>query len=693
MTAAATGARVGVDIGGTFTDLVLTRPDGRIFQCKISSTPAAPEQAVLEGIQKIIRDAAIAPRDIVEVVHGTTVGSNTLLQKVGAPTGLITTKGFRDVLEIGRLRTPGMFDLQWDKPAPLILRRHRLEVTERIAADGSILVPLDEGELRVVGSELVQAGITSLAICFLNSYRNAIHEEAAERVLKSSYPQLKITTSTSVLPEAKEYERTSTTAVNAYVRPVLERYLTQLEEGLQSIGVSGRLLVCNSNGALASSHTARAKPVFFISSGRAAGAAGGARLGDAIGLRDMVVFDMGGTTASAALVKDGELSRVSEYEFRAGISMPSRFIKAGGYMMSVPSVDVAEVGSGAGSIASIDEGGLMRVGPISAGADPGPVCYGTGGDRPTVTDANLILGYLPAHLAGGSRPLLRDKAEAVIERDLGARFGLAAETAAHGVREVVNANMARAIRAVTVERGVDPRSFTLVAIGGSGPVHAADVARLLSMPRILVPAFPGVFTAMGMLAGDVERYFVRVLPGRLNDLDTAEVKNALDALSAEARDALQQEGVAAEQVVLVSEINMRCRGQELFLPVPFVEPADKNALRAAFLSAYEAIYSYAPSGVIETVSLKLTGKGLRPGKLDFRFPSTRGGTVAPPKGTRRVYFGGSHGWLDAPVYDRAAMPSAVDGPAIVEAADSTVAIPPDVRAEADEHQNILMTIR
>jgi N-methylhydantoinase A len=407
----------------------------------------------------------------------------------------------------------------------------------------------------------------------------------------------------------------------------------------------------------------------------------------------MVVFDMGGTTASAALVKDGELSRVSEYEFRSGISMPSRFIKAGGYMMSVPSVDVAEVGSGAGSIAYVDEGGLMRVGPVSAGADPGPVCYGSGGDKPTVTDANLVLGYLPTSLAGGSRSLLTDRAKQVIARDLGTRFGLTAETAAHGVREVVNANMARAIRAVTVERGVDPRSFTLVAIGGSGPVHAADVARLLSMPRILVPAFPGVFTAMGMLAGDVERYFVSALPGRLSDLDSAKLKIALDLLSSEARGALADEGVGAEQVVLITEINMRFRGQELFLPVPFEQPADKDALRAAFLAAYEAIYSYAPTDIVETVSLKLTGKGLRPGKLDFRFPSSRSQTVVQPKETRRVFFGGSRGWLDTPVYQRTTMPSVIDGPAIVEATDSTVAIPPDVRAEADEHQNILMTVR
>ncbi len=685
------GARIGVDIGGTFTDLVLTCRDGRIVHRKVSSTPAAPEAAVLDGIRLVMQDAAVSASDVEEVVHGTTVGSNTLLQKVGAPTGLITTKGFRDVLEIGRLRTPGMFDLQWEKPKPLIARRHRREVTERIAFDGMILTPLDQVELLTVACDLAECGITSLAVCFLNSYRNPAHEEAAERILASHFPALQVTTSVSVLPEAKEYERTSTTAVNAYVRPVLERYLTRLEAGLISLGVSAPLLVCNSNGALASSETARTKPVFFISSGRAAGAAGGARLGEAIGLRDMVVFDMGGTTASAALVQNGELSRVSEYEFRAGMSTPSRFIKAGGYMMSVPSVDVAEIGSGAGSIAYSDAGGLIRVGPTSAGADPGPVCYDIGGDRPTVTDANLVLGHLPSQLAGGSRTLSVEKARRVIERDLGARFELSTEEAAHGIREVVNANMARAIRAVTIERGIDPRDFTLVAIGGSGPVHAADIARLLAMPRVLVPASPGVFTAMGMLAGDVERYFIRPLPGRLAAFDHADVRRLLAEMRGDAHTALLAEGIAPSDVQLLAELNMRFRGQELFLPIPLGDDLDPVALRSSFLAAYEAIYSYAPTDVVETVSIRLIGRGLRRGKLDFRFRSTRCGPGGAARGSRDVYFGPKAGWVASHVYDRADMPPSIHGPAIIEATDSTISVPPGVRAEVDDHQNMWMT--
>ena len=686
------GARIGVDIGGTFTDLVLTDAAGRTFQCKVSSTPAAPEQAVLTGVREILGHAGIAASEIGEVVHGTTVGSNTLLQKVGAPTGLITTRGFRDVLEIGRLRTPGMFDLQWEKPAPLVPRRHRREVTERITAAGEVYVALDEAEVIAAGRDLAAVGIRSVAICFLNSYRNPAHERRAEELLAEHVPELEVTTSVSVLPEAKEYERTSTTVVNAYVRPVLEAYLTRLERGLGSIGIEAPLLVCNSNGALASSGTARAKPVFFISSGRAAGVVGGGRLGEALGEGDLVVFDMGGTTASASLIQAGELMRVSEYEFRAGISTPSRFIKAGGYMMSVPTVDVAEVGSGAGSIAHVDEGGLMKVGPVSAGADPGPACYGIGGTKPTVTDANLYLGYLPDTLAGGSRTLSRQKAEEAITRDLAAPFGLDAATAAHGVREVVNSNMARAIRAVTVERGVDPRDFTLVAIGGSGPVHAVDIARLLSMPRVLVPASPGVFTAMGMLAGDVEHYLIRPLAGRLDGIDLAAAHAIVAELAAEARERLLGEGVAPDDISLQPELDMRFRGQEMSLAVPFGEGDDAAGLRQAFLAAYGAIYSYASDDVIETVSLRLIGRGLRPGKFDFRRDRDEAVDPATPDIRREVYFGPERGWIDTPIHDRATLRGRVVGPAILQGADSTVLVPPDAEAETDPRGNLLITL-
>lgn len=681
-------ARIGVDIGGTFTDLVLTNGTGSLFHCKVASTPAAPEQAVLTGVAAIIRDAGLDAGRIAEVVHGTTVGSNTLLQKLGANTGLITTKGFRDVLEIGRLRTPGMFDLQWEKPEPLVRRRHRREVSERIAADGSVITPLDTNELLEVARDLVDGGVTSLAVCFLNSYRNPSHEAEAGRLLAEAFPELEITTSVSVLPEAKEYERTSTAVVNAYVRPVLKSYLTRLDDGLRALGINAPLMVCNSNGALASSQTARDKPVFFISSGRAAGAAGGGRLGEALERPNLVVFDMGGTTASASLVSEGELSRVSEYEFRSGISTPSRFIKAGGYMMSVPAVDVAEVGSGAGSIAHVDEGGLLKVGPISAGAEPGPVCYGIGGDRPTVTDTNLVLGYLPQQLAGGSRRLDVGGARAAIERDLAAPFGLSVEKAAYGVREVVNANMARAIRAVTVERGVDPRDFDLVAIGGSGPVHAADIARLLSMRRILVPASPGVFTAMGMLAGDVERYVIAPLKGLLENIDAKAVNALAETLSREAAEAVIAEGIPPELVELTPEIDLRFRGQELSLSVALGDPEDPASIRERFVAAYRAIYSYSSDDQVEMVSLRVTGRGRRVGKLDFRMPREAEPEAAPT--LRSVYFGDTHGWIETPCYDRPNAPAHLRGPAILEGTDSTVVIPPGASCTRDPYLNLLI---
>lgn len=681
-------ARLGVDIGGTFTDLVMIESDGRLHHAKVPSTPAAPEEAVITGIADLVREAGLSMADLREIVHGTTVGSNTLLQKVGARTGLITTAGFRDVLEIGRLRTPEMFNLQWEKPAPLVPRRFRLEARERIAADGSIVTPLDEAGVIAAAAALVEAGIESIAICFLNSYRNPVHERRAEDLIRARFPSVQITSSVSVLPEAKEYERTSTTVVNAYVGPVLAAYLRRLQAGIRGLGVDAPLLVGNSNGALASAESACEKPVFFISSGRAAGAVGGLRLGEALKQDNLVIFDMGGTTASAALVSGGALSRVSEYEFRAGISTPSRFIKAGGYMMSVPTVDVAEVGSGAGSVAAIDSAGLVRVGPVSAGADPGPVCYGLGGDAPTVTDANLVLGYLPDELAGGARRLDRAAAEAAIAGRLGVALGLDATEAAHGIREVVNANMARAIRAVTVERGVDPRDFTLVAIGGSGPVHAAAIAALLSMDRLLIPATPGVFTAMGMLAGDIERYFTAPVGRVVEDVDAARVAAVTADLRRQAIDELRAENLQEADMDLVAEANMRFRGQEMSLAIPLPAPFDAALLRAGFLETYRSIYSYVSSDAVELVGIRMTGRGRRSGRLDFRGLSAPDHEEAGPVSHRRVYFGKAAGWIDTPVHDRARCPRILTGPAVLEASDSTVVIPPGARAERDDFLNL-----
>jgi N-methylhydantoinase A len=687
-------ARIGVDIGGTFTDFVLIDHTGRTAFSKVSSTPAQPEEAVLVGIRQIVERSGLAVGDITEVLHGTTVGSNTLLQKVGAKTGLITTKGFRDVLEIGRVRTPTMFDLGWDKPEPLVTRRYRREVDERIAADGRVLKPLDPAEIVEIGSLFKSEGIESVAICFINSYRNPENEALAERIFREHFPDIWTTASVSVLPEIREYERTSTTVVNAYVLPALRSYFERLDQGLRDIGVRAPLLISNSNGGLSSARTAQEKPVFFISSGRSAGVVGAGRLAKAAAEDSLIVFDMGGTTASASLIHKGALTRTNEYEFRAGISTSSRFIKAGGYLMRVPTIDVAEVGNGAGSIAFVDAGSLLHVGPVSAGAVPGPVCYGAGGTRPTTTDANVVLGFLPAALANGTMRLDVEGARAAIARDLATPLGLSIEDAACGVREVANINMARAIKAVTVERGVDPRDFTLLAFGGSGPVHACDLARTLNISRVLFPLAPGVFTAMGMLAGDVERYFLRPLPGLLQLMEPEDVNRQMAALRKEAVEALAQEGYSKDRVSFAFEIDLRFRGQDSEVPIALpgeISEADKEPLRQAFLDAYRGIYGYASSDSIETVNTRLRASGVNENRLDFAAVGPTGAETGAVS-TRCLYFDRTRQWVETPVRSRSGFSGSASGPLILESPDTTIVVPAGATISADRLGNLVVEL-
>ncbi|MFO1142891.1 MAG: hydantoinase/oxoprolinase family protein [Amaricoccus sp.] len=687
-------ARIAVDVGGTFTDLVLLDDAGRVSFAKVPSTPSASEEAVLTGVKLVLGRAGLGVEAVREVLHGTTVGSNTLLQKAGAKTGLVTTKGFRDVLEIGRVRTPTMFDLTWTKPAPLIARRFRREVDERVSASGEVLKPVDIEEVIAIGRDFQAEGIESVAICFLNSYRNPENERTALEAFTASFPDIPVTASVSVLPEIREYERTSTTAVNAYVLPALRRYLVGLEEGLRGIGVDAPLMVANSNGGLSAAATAQEKPVFFISSGRSAGVVGGGRLAASIGERDLVVFDMGGTTASASLIHEGRFARTGEYEFRAGISTPSRFIKAGGYLMRVPTIDVAEVGSGAGSIAWLDPGKLLNVGPVSAGAWPGPACYGLGGDGPTVTDANVALGFLPPLLAGGTLALDVDAARRAIARAIAEPLGLSVEDAAVGIREIVNFNMARAIRAVTVERGVDPRDFALLAIGGSGPVHACDLARALGIRRALFPRAPGVFTAMGMLAGNVERYFLRALPGLLATVGGEAVAASVRDLRAEAVAALGAEGYPPDRVACEFELDLRYRGQDSELQVALAAgaPFDAAGLREAFLTAYRATYGYASNDEVEVVNLRLRARGLSDRNLDFTaLEPERPAAGETDLGTRPVHFSRVSGWVETPIAERAALAGTRRGPIILQSPDTTIVVPPGATAALDAAGNVVVT--
>jgi len=678
------GYRVAVDIGGTFTDIALFTDAGLIHQSKLSSTPDDPSIAVIDGVGQLLAELSVAPSAIAEVLHGTTVGSNTILQRKGARTGLITTSGFRDVLEIGRIRMPDMFDLAWDKPKPLVPRRHRLEVVERMAADGSPVEPLSESSVISAARTLVADDIEAVAIAFINSYRNPAHELQAEAILRANFPQLLVTTSCAVLPEMKEYERTSTTVVNAYLLGAMRSYLGRLESGLRAIGIAAPILVMTSNGGMLAASVTCDKPVLVVASGPAGGVIGAARLGIARDDRDVIVFDMGGTTAKAVIIEDGRPTMTSEYEFRDGISTSSRFIKAGGYMLKVPAIDIAEVGAGGGSIASIDQGGLLTVGPQSAGAVPGPACYGLGNDKPTVTDANVVLGFINATaLAGGQLGIDRSLSEAAIRRYVGDPLGLPLQDAAHGIRAVANAAMARAIRAVTVERGRDPRDLTLMAFGGNGGVHAPDLARQLGIPRVVVPPMSGIFSALGMLASDIEHTSLKTVGRRLDRMSVADLEAIKTELQRQVSAQLAADGYQAGRTAFVWEADLRHEGQATELTVPF-EGEDFDQIRTRFIAEYFKTYGYRDDTPIELMKLRVAGRGLRDNRLDFGHIQIAPRAGTSRNGVRQISFARGEPAISGEIVDRGAVGYAgQQGPLIIEEFDATIVVPPDARVHKD----------
>jgi N-methylhydantoinase A len=687
--------RVAVDIGGTFTDIVLMSDDGVLHESKVSTTPADPSIAVIDGVRALLQELSIAPEAVAEILHGTTVASNTIVQRSGAATGLITTRGFRDVLEIGRIRMPEMFDLTWSKPPPLVPRRYRLEVRGRIAADGSTVEELNENDVLVAARQLVAAGIQSIAICFINSYRNSAHEQRAEALIRAAFPDLLLCASYAVLPEMKEYERTSTTVVNAYLLAQMRRYLRRLESGLREVGIAAPVLVMTSNGGMIAASTASEKPVLVVASGPAGGVVGGSRLAQARGEKDTIVFDMGGTTAKAVIIEDGQPSMTSEYEFRDGISTSSRFIKAGGYMLKVPAIDIAEVGAGGGSLASIDHGGLLRVGPESAGAVPGPACYSLGNDRPTVTDANVVLGYISATaLAGGRLPIDREKSAQAIATHIARPLGISLEDAAHGIRAVANAAMGRAVRAVTVERGRDPRDLSLVAMGGNGGIHAIDLARQLGIRRVIVPPLSGVFSAVGMLAADVEHTHLKTILVPLDDIATSDLACSMDELKGEILARLAREGYSSERVELIWQADLRHEGQATELTVPF--PPGSNAqllMRERFLAEYLKTYGYRDETAIELVKIRLIGRGLRARRLDFAAMTVTERPAANGAKNRAVSFGRGQNLTETPIVPRRSIDrKPLTGPLIIDEFDATIVVPPDATVWRDDVGNIVMEI-
>ena len=692
------GARVGCDIGGTFTDIVLAMPDGRLFVNKTSTTPDSLGRAIVQGLQSLIAQAGIRPEDITEIVHGTTTASNTILQKVGANTGVLTTEGFRDVLEIGRIRTPTMFDLAWQKPQPLATRRWRRGIRERIAADGSVVTALDVNQLVEETGELVAEGVTAIAICFINSYINPAHELQAKAQLQKRFPDVLFSASCEVLPEIKEYERTSTTVVNAYILPAMRSYLARLREDLQAMGIQASLQVMASNGGMMGIAAASDKPVFAVASGPAGGVAGAARIGALGGNDDMIVFDMCGTTAKAAIVVNGQPSLTNEYEFRDGISAPSRFVKGGGYVLKVPAIDIAEVGAGGGSIAWIDAGGLLCVGPESAGAAPGPACYGKGNERPTVTDANMALGYLnPQALAGGSLPVNPALSAQAIDRHVGAPLQMDTLAAAHGIRHLANVNMARAIRAVTVERGLDPRDMSMIAFGGGGPLHAVAVARILGIRRVLAPIMAGVFCSAGMLSADAEHNFVKAVLRPLDACVHEDLARILGALEDQGYTVLAGEGYSGQAARVSYFADVRYLGQSSELTVPLssaaIDAGVLDQLAHDFRALYQQTFGYSSDEPLELVNLRISAHGISPHRLDFGQCRVDTSALQGTEGERLVSFAPGETPRSTRVMPRVGVGAErLAGPLIIESYDTTIVVPPGCFAHADAIGNIIIDI-
>jgi N-methylhydantoinase A len=691
--------RIGVDIGGTFTDIVLLDESGRLRTKKVSSTVDNYARAIAAGLVEAFAEAGIGGGDAGEVLHATTVGSNAILELKGARTGLITTAGFRDVLEIRTLRMPRLYDLHWDKPPPLVERHLRLEVAERVNARGEIETKLDEEAAERAVDRLVQEGVEAIAICFLHAYANPVHERRVREIAELRAPGITICASSDILPEIREYERTSTTVINAYVRPIIERYLATLIADLRRIEVKAPLLLMQSNGGLTTAETASRLPMHVIESGPAAGVIGAQAIARRIGFEKIVTFDMGGTTAKASLVERGEVTRAEEYSVGAGIMVGSRLLSGAGYALKVPAIDLAEVGAGGGSVVWIDPGGAPQVGPHSAGAVPGPVCYGAGGTEPTITDANVVLGYInPAHLVGGALKLDAAKAARVFEEKVARPLGLALERAALGAHQIAASNMIRAIRAVSSERGRDPRGYVLFAFGGNGPLFAAGMARTLGMKRVIVPPSAGVFSSLGLLYSEVEYHYSRTHRRLLADIAPTELGAVYAALESEAAANLTRDGFTGRRAEIRRSAKLRYQGQSYELPAPVesgpVTAATIAALAEAFAGEHERTYGHraGKDEPIELINIQVLGRGHseRPRVPDTTTLAT---AFSVPRGTsRRAYFGAERGWLETPVIARTDLASSRPGPLIVEEYDATCLIPPGAEASLDRYGNIQIEV-
>jgi N-methylhydantoinase A len=685
--------RVGFDVGGTFTDFALQADDGRLLTGKRLTTPDDPARACVDGLRELVAHAGLGWADLAQAVHGTTLGSNVVIERKGRGVALLTTRGFRDVLVIGREKRYQLYDLFVEKPAPLVPRSRIREVAERVAYDGEVLVPLDEAGLRETVRDLAREGVASLAICFLHSYVNPAHERRAAEIVREEAPHVAVSLSADVSPVIREYERTSTTVVNAYVLTAVRDYLERLEYELRRLGYGGRLFVMQSGGGIATAETMARFPVRMIESGPAAGALMAATYGKLTGHADLVAFDMGGTTAKLSLIAGGAPQTIREFELHR-----IRLQPGSGIPMNIQAIDLVEIGAGGGSIARA-EMGVIQVGPDSAGAAPGPICYGLGGSEPTVTDANLVLGYLnPDYFLGGRMRLDLEGARQGIEARVARPLGLGVPEAAWGVHQIVTTNMELATRVVSIERGYDPRRLALVAFGGSGPVHGCRLAQALGIPRVILPAAAGVTSAIGMLAAEVKFDLSRSFVARLDALDTAHLARILDEMAEQGAAVVRAAG-AAGAISLGRTADMRYVGQgyELAVPIPDgpVDGRTPAALREAFDRVYAHRYGYSDArAAVELVTVAVTATGAGP---EVRLPDHRPGTrdvAEARKEDRAVYFPEARGYAPCAVYDRRRLPvgARIAGPAVVEEPESTTVLPPGTTAEVDSWATLQVSV-
>jgi N-methylhydantoinase A len=679
--------RIAVDIGGTFTDAAaFDEASGQLLLGKWSSTPRDLVEGCLLAIEQSGGELARAN----VVLHGSTIVINAILERRGAETALITTRGFRDVYEIGRINRPESFNLFFRKHVPLVPRSRRYELEERLNAEGEVLVPFNQAQAESLARELVDEGIESVGVVFLHGYRNPAHELRMREVLQAVAPDLFVTLSHELSREYREYERTSTTVANAFVGPIVRGYLDHLEEVARERGFGGALLLMQSNGGLYDVATAREQCIQMLESGPAGGATGAEALCAALDIQNAIGFDMGGTTVKAVVIEGG-MARLADDYFIGGYNE--------GLAIRIPAVDIHEVGTGGGSLARVDDAGGIHVGPESAGAEPGPVCYGRGGVEPTVTDANLVLGRLDAgSFIGGEHELDGEAARRSVEERVARPLGLSTEAAASGVVRIAVANMANAVRAVTTERGLDPRDFTLIAYGGGGPLHASALARELAVPQVLVPTAPAVFSAVGMLRADLRRDYVLTHVVRLSAADLGELEQMWAELEARGRQEIEQFGIDLEGISVRRSADMRYVRQEhavtVQLPAHLATEEDRAMVKRLFDEAHEQRYSHsAPAEECELVSLRAAVIGAVKKPPLQRGEVARDAAPPAPRARRRVYVEGA-GWQDWPAYARTALPlgAALDGPALVDEPGTTTVIEPGDRLRVDAYGNLLIEV-